>query len=60
MINKTLGIMNEAIESDNRDTLSESHRDYMARYIQAEIDRQEKVSERFLKERIRQRNIPDR
>jgi hypothetical protein len=39
------------IKEDNRETLSESHRDYMARYIQAELDRQEKASEWFLRER---------
>jgi hypothetical protein len=38
-------------EIDDRDCLCDSHRSYMERYIQAELARQEKVSERFLRER---------
>jgi hypothetical protein len=43
--------MNEqAIESDDRDCLSESHREFLTRYIEFELWRQERVSERFLRE----------
>jgi len=46
--------MNTTIERDERDVLSDSHRDYMLRYIQFELERQEKVSDRFLRERSHQ------
>jgi hypothetical protein len=38
---------------DDRDILSDSHRSYMIRYIEWENLRQERVSERFLRERSR-------
>lgn len=37
----------EAIETDDRDCLCDSHRDFMIRYIEFELERQEQVSERF-------------
>ena len=43
----------ESLEKDDRDCLSDSHRDFLMRYIQAEHDRQEKVSEAFLRERFK-------
>jgi hypothetical protein len=42
--------MNE-VETDERDTLSECHRDYMARYVEFERLRQVRASASFLKER---------
>jgi hypothetical protein len=41
----------EEVEVDDRDTLSECHRDYMVRYVEFELERQEQVSERVLRER---------
>lgn len=38
-------------EIDERDTLSEAHASYMQKYIAFELERQERVSDRFLKER---------
>lgn len=40
----------ETIERDDRDCLSDSHRDYLLRYIQYELERQEQTSDRFLRE----------
>ena len=39
----------ETIERDDRDILSDAHRDYMLKYIQCKLERQELVSDRFLK-----------
>ena len=41
----------ESKETDSRDCLSDAHRDYMLRYIQYELERQERVSEQFLEEK---------
>jgi hypothetical protein len=41
----------ETSETDERDTLSEYHRDYMARYVTFELLRQERVSRSLLMER---------
>jgi hypothetical protein len=41
----------DSTDTDDRDTLSESHKDYMIRFVQYELQRQERVSQRFLKER---------
>jgi len=46
----------EPIETDERDTLSEAHESYVQRYIAFELERQERVSERFLKERTAARD----
>jgi hypothetical protein len=42
-------------ESDSRECLSDSHKDFMERYIAAEMERQERVSDRFLKRCSHQR-----
>jgi hypothetical protein len=41
----------QTIESDERDTLSESHKSFMLRYVEWELLRQERVSASFLKHR---------
>jgi hypothetical protein len=41
----------ETTDIDERDCLSDAHRDYMLGYIQYELERQERVSDRFLKEK---------
>jgi hypothetical protein len=41
------------LQEDERDCLSDSHRDYMIRYCEFEILRQQRVSERFLQERFK-------
>ena len=41
----------DTIEPDERDCLSDSHRDFMARYIQAEVRIKEKVAEKLLRQR---------
>jgi hypothetical protein len=41
------------IETDSRDTLSDGHRDFMIRYIEYELQRQERVSKQFLRGRVR-------
>jgi hypothetical protein len=38
---------------DERATLSDFHRDYLVRYLEFELERQQKVSESFLKERLK-------
>jgi hypothetical protein len=43
----------QVIEIDERDLLSDSHRDYMVRYVEHELQRQEKVSKTFLQERFK-------
>ena len=48
---ETIGGIMETTETDDRDCLCDSHRNFMERYIQTELDRQEKISERFLRER---------
>jgi hypothetical protein len=41
----------DRVETDERDTLSECHREFMARYVEFELLRQERASESFLKRR---------
>jgi hypothetical protein len=43
----------QTIDTDDRDCLSEFHRGFLTRYIEFELRRQERVSERFLRERSR-------
>jgi hypothetical protein len=43
----------QAIETDERDVLSACHRDYMVRYVEFELERQERVSKSFLQERFK-------
>ena len=59
MINQLCSEVND--QEDDRECLSDSHRDFLQRYIQFELERQEKVSERFLRERSQQskRSIRD-
>jgi hypothetical protein len=46
-------ITGEVNQEDERDCLSDSHRDYLIRYIEYELQRQEKVSKTFLQERLK-------
>jgi hypothetical protein len=47
-------VIGEAIQDDDRDCLSDSHRSFMQRYVEYELRRQEKVSKNFLQERFKQ------
>jgi hypothetical protein len=43
----------QVIETDERDCLSDSHRDYMQRYVEYELEKQEQASKSFLRERFK-------
>jgi hypothetical protein len=40
-------------DQDKRDLLSDSHRDFLRRYIEFELKKQEQVSKTFLRERFK-------
>ena len=46
----------QEIEIDSRDTLSDSHKSYMERFIAWELARQEKASDSFLSRRKQRRD----
>ena len=46
----------DTTDTDNRDTLSDSHRDFMIRFIDFELARQERISKLFLAGRLSQRD----
>jgi hypothetical protein len=41
------------VNEDGRDCLSESHRDYIIRFVEFEDLRQQRVSDKFLRERFK-------
>ena len=41
------------VNQDDRDCLSDSHRDYMQRYVEYELAKQEQASRSFLRERFK-------
>lgn len=46
-------------DSDDRDTLCEAHKDYMQRYVAFELEKQEKASDKFLKEQtVKRKSLP--
>jgi hypothetical protein len=46
--------MNDQVQvTDDRDCLSDSHRDYMVRYVEYELAKQEQASKTFLRERFK-------
>jgi hypothetical protein len=49
---KTKGA-SEVNQEDERDCLSDSHRDYMQRYVEYELAKQEQASRSFLRERFK-------
>jgi hypothetical protein len=45
-------VFSEVDQDDERDCLSDSHRNFMQRYVEYELRRQEKMSKTFLQERF--------
>jgi hypothetical protein len=41
------------VNQDDRDCLSDSHRDFMLRYVEYELEKQEQASKSFLRERFK-------
>jgi hypothetical protein len=41
------------VNQDGRDCLSDSHRSFMQRYVQYELEKQEQASKSFLRERFK-------
>jgi hypothetical protein len=50
-VHREINMNQQVIETDERDLLSACHRDYMVRYVEFELQRQQSVSERFLREK---------
>ena len=46
-------VTGEVNEADERDCLSDSHRDYMQRNVEYELAKQEQASRNFLRERFK-------
>jgi hypothetical protein len=53
MITVQTTVTGEVNEADERDCLSDSHRDYMQRYVEHELAKQEQASKTFLRERFK-------
>ena len=53
MITVQTTVTGEVNEADERDCLSDSHRDYMQRNVEYELAKQEQASRSFLRERFK-------
>jgi hypothetical protein len=52
-ITMRMPIASEVKQEDDRDCLSDSHRDYMQRYVEYELEKQKQASKTFLRERFK-------
>jgi hypothetical protein len=51
-ITMKMPVASEVKQEDERDCLSDSHRSFMIRYVEFEILKQQRISERFLRDKV--------